>query len=111
MQRANRIRTNGHFRYVYRKGKRASSPTMVVYFVKAGWLQAGFSVSKKVGCAVVRNRIKRRLRESFRLMMPQLRRGNYVIAARDAAARADYWTMSREMTQLMTKLGAMGKNP
>lgn len=111
MQQANRIRTNGHFRYVYRKGKRASGPAMVAYYVKAGRLQAGFSVSKKVGCAVVRNRIKRRLRESFRALMPELRRGNYVFSAKDEAARADYWQLHQEMRQLLSRVGAMKDKP
>ena len=111
MQKAHRIRTNGHFRYVYRKGKKASGQTMVAYYVKAGRMQAGFSVSKKVGCAVVRNRIKRRMRESFRQMMPQLCRGNYVFSARDGAAQADYWMINQEMARLLTKIGAMKGSP
>ncbi len=111
MQQANRIRKNGQFRYVYRKGKRAASSTMVAYYVKAGRLQAGFSVSRKVGNAVVRNRVKRRMRESFRLMMPLLRRGSYIFSARDAAAQADYRTISGEMTGLLTRLGTFKDKP
>ena len=111
MHKASRIRKNSQFRYVYRKGKRASGPLMVAYYVKAGRLQAGFSVSKKVGNAVVRNRVKRRLRESFRLMMPGLVRGNYVFAARDAAAQADYQAISREMAEHLRKLGTQKDKP
>jgi ribonuclease P protein component len=111
MQKAHRIRTNGHFRYVYRKGKRASGPLMVAYYVKAGRLQAGFSVSKKVGNAVVRNRVKRLMRENFRLLMPELARGNYVFSARDAAAKADYHAMRHEMLRHLSRLGCLKDKP
>jgi ribonuclease P protein component len=101
MQKELRIRTNGHFSFVYRRGKRVSSKLLILYYVKANRIQAGFSISKKVGNAVTRNRIKRRLRESFRLRIPVLKNGNYVFAAKPAAATADYWELSKEMDILL----------
>lgn len=66
-------------------------------------LQVGFSVSRKVGGAVVRNCVKRRLREQFRRMMPNLKPGLYVIIARPPSARADSKALGASMAYLLRK--------
>jgi ribonuclease P protein component len=52
---------------VYRRGKSVSDKAMVMVYVptKTPHLKVGFSVSKKLGNSVVRNRIKRRMKEAF----------------------------------------------
>ena len=104
MQKTYRLRRNGQFRYVYRKGKTLGQPCMTLSYVKAGRLQAGFSVSKKVGGAVVRNRVKRRMREYFRLQIPNLKAGYYVFSARLPAAQADFHRLGKDMDTLMRRM-------
>jgi ribonuclease P protein component len=101
MQQSYRVRKNRQFQYIYRKGKSTACREMVLIYVKASKLQAGFSVSKKVGNAVIRNKVKRRIRECFRLQMHELREGYYVFSARPAAADADYQALRRAMSVLL----------
>ena len=80
---AQRLRKNEEFRTVYKHGRENVHPLAVLYVMRrTGSLAAqspgrriGFVVSKKQGGAVVRNRIKRRLREAVRLCLPELKPG------------------------------------
>ena len=58
------------FNYIHTKGKTISSALMHIKYVntKSSCYKVGFSVSKKIGNAVMRNKVKRRLNESFRLL-------------------------------------------
>ena len=67
MKRCFSLKRNKTFRYVYRKGKSVPSRMLVMIYNKSktGMVKVGFSVSKRIGNSVTRNRIKRRLREAF----------------------------------------------
>ncbi len=103
MQKQYRIRKNRQFQYVYRKGKSTTAREIVLLYIRAAKLQVGFSVSKKVGNAVIRNRVKRRLREAFRGYIPDLKPGFYIVAARTSAAQADFKTLNRSLRYLLNK--------
>lgn len=65
----------------------------------------GLSVSKKVGVAVKRNVVRRRLREIFRAAAPDLPGGiDLVVSARAAAADADFEELNEEFRAAMRKL-------
>lgn len=99
---------NRQFNYVYRRGKRASSKDLSLLYVKNSQKRVGFSVSKKVGVAVVRNRTKRRLRECVRPLLPQMRNGLYVFVARPSAAERSFAELRSEVCRLLRKVEAMG---
>ena len=104
MQQQNRLKQNRQFSYVYRRGSRAASRNLVLLYVRGQQKRIGFSVSKKVGIAVVRNRTKRRLRECVRPLLPQMRNGLYVIVARPGAAERTFDQLREEMEYLLRKI-------
>ena len=71
------LKKNSDFRRLYSKGKSAVTPFMVVYCRRNGLdhNRVGYTVSTKLGHAVVRNRVRRRLREIYRLNSHQLKTG------------------------------------
>lgn len=103
MQTQHRLRKTSQFQAVYRKGKSAGTREISVIYLSSSALRVGFSVSKKVGNAVTRNKIKRRLRAAFRAELPSLKKGLYIVAARPAAVQADFQTLKRSLRYLLKK--------
>ena len=93
------LKKNYEFRRLYSKGKSAVTRSLVVYFrgTSAGSSRVGFTVSNKIGNAVTRNRIRRRLREILRAHEGQMRGSlELVIVARARAAFSEETHISAE---------------
>ncbi len=101
--RAFSLGRNKQFTYVYRRGKSFPSRRMVLVYLRARELKVGFSVSAKVGNSVTRNRVRRRMREDFRLLRPSLVPGKYIFVARTGAKDALYPEMAQEMRSLLKR--------
>ena len=107
------IKLNSDFRRIYAKGKSAVSPSVVVYCRKnhLGTNRVGFTVSKKLGKAVVRNRIRRRLREIVRLNGARTEQGyDLILVARGRAAEADYHRLEADVLNCLERLRLMKKD-
>ena len=91
LQPVERLRCPRAYRRVFQQGKKLLSPLFVLYILPTSqpYSRLGMAVSKRIGSAVVRNRVKRRLREVFRrhkdLLDPHC---DIVVVARSAAAHA-----------------------
>lgn len=106
MKREFRIRDNKHFQVVRTEGKSHSNELLVMCVLPNGlpYSRFGFSVSSRIGAAVVRNRIKRRLREAMRLRMTMIQPGwDIVLIARRPITRADYHQMDAACARLLRR--------
>ena len=107
MKSTTTVKENYEFRRMYAKGKSGVSSCLVIYCRKnrLGRSRLGVTVSTKLGCAVVRNRARRRLREVFRLNAGCLKQGyDIIVVARTRAAHADYWELKRAFEKTCKKL-------
>ena len=106
-RRADRLLRSGEFQHVTRQGNRAASTAYVVLVASDGASQRprlGLTVSRKVGNAVVRNRVKRRVREWFRRERGRLTAGTEVVViARREASRLSFEEDRRMLSVLVEK--------
>ncbi len=102
--RAARLVRRGEFDAVYRTGKRRSNSHFTVFF-RANQLpqsRFGFSIKKAIGGAVVRNRIRRRVREVVRCNRQEIPAGwDIVIHPKKSVLRAPFLVLTAELLRLM----------
>ncbi len=102
------LKQNSDFRRLYAKGKTSANRYLVLYCRRngRGVNRMGYTVSSKLGGAVVRNRVRRRLREIARLNMPGLKSGwDIVVVARTRAVAASYAELDRAFKDACAALG------
>ena len=97
-----RLRSNQDFQRVYRKGRSWAHPLLVLHVLpQASGQRVGISVSKKVGKAVRRNLVRRRIREAVRAQAPAWKQGfDAVVVARSEAANVDFWALRAALEEL-----------
>lgn len=100
------LKENRQFRRLYAKGKSVVSPYLAMYYRRNGSQQSelGITVSGKLGNAVVRNKLRRRLHEIYRAQEPALKPGyTLVVVARVRAVGASYWELDKSFAKLTQK--------
>ena len=107
------LRKNDDFKNCYRKGKSYANRLLVLYVCGNGSSsnRLGISVSKKVGNSVIRHRVKRLIRESYRLHEQMFNNGLDIVAvARTSAAKADYQEIESAFLHIMSLSGNVVKD-
>ncbi len=106
------LKENHLFRRLYRKGNTAADGRLALYVRRNGGKtnRLGFTVSTKLGHAVVRNRTRRRLREIYRLHEGELVSGmDVVVVARVRAAHSSYRELEKSFLRLAQRLDLLKK--
>lgn len=101
---------NSEFREVCVKGKSYAGRVAILYVLRrpGGGARAGFSVSRRLGGAVVRNRVKRVLREVYRAARGRMVEGvDLVLVARERAREAGFWEIAAAVNELFARAGLL----
>jgi ribonuclease P protein component len=110
MKRGNRLNKPEQFKAVYAQGNTLVDRFMVLKSLpnQLELYRYGVSISKRVGKAVVRNRIKRRLREIIRLK-PLVSGWDIVLIVRNPAAESDYKQLEKSVVSLLSRAKMLAK--
>lgn len=104
------LKLNHIFRRLYRRGNSAANHYLVMYCRPNGQQEnrIGLTVSAKLAHAVQRNRLRRRLREIYRLHETQFRPGwDIVVVARSAAVQGNYRELEKAYLRLADRLSLL----
>jgi ribonuclease P protein component len=107
MQRRHRLVQSKRFQQVCREGRSLVHPLLVLRALRSDlpYSRFGFVVAKRVGGAVVRNRVKRRMREAMRMRIAEVPPGwDLVLIARTAIGRASFWRIGEALDGLLPRL-------
>lgn len=106
MTTIHKLKKNYEFKKVYNEGKYYVEKYVVMYMIpnSSNFNRVGFSASKKVGKSVVRNRIKRRMKEAYRKFADSAKVGfDIVFTARAGSGSVDYSKIENNIISILKK--------
>jgi len=109
-----RLKRRAEFLRAASRGRKVAMPGVVLQMFARGDeapARLGFTVTKKVGNAVVRNRSKRRLREAARLLLREqpMAGVDLVLVGRDATRSRKFTLLIDDLRRALARLGVPGK--
>jgi ribonuclease P protein component len=109
--RHERLHSQKDFQLILKTGRRLVHPAFLIYIYfqrGASLCRLGLVTSRKVGTAVQRNRLKRRIREIFRLNKHRIKPGvEIVVILRNNGVRQEYKQLETAFLSLLQRAGAM----
>lgn len=106
LKRINRLRKRYQFQYIYRSGKFVSEKAVTLHYAssKNKDIKVGFAVTKKIGHAILRNKIRRRLREIVRKYLPNLKQNyNIIIVAKEQIVQTQFNDLELQIVNLLKR--------
>ncbi|WP_186576861.1 ribonuclease P protein component [Aquibacillus kalidii] len=107
MKKAYRLKKNEEFQLVFKQGKSFANRQLVLYFLKKdnqSHYRVGLSVSKKIGNAVVRNQVKRYLRQAFLELDERIANCyDFIIIARKPAKDMGFEEVKKSLVHVLSK--------
>lgn len=100
-----RLKKNKQFSYIYKKGIRKSSKNLSLFIVQSKFssYKIGYSISKKIGKANVRNKLKRRMKEIVRNNNIAKIHKNYVLMAKTGVEKLSFDDLKKEIIGIFSK--------
>ncbi|MFS1510943.1 ribonuclease P protein component [Chengkuizengella sp. SCS-71B] len=112
MENKFRLKKKEDFNFIYRYGKSTANHQFVVYYKQNSihHFRLGISVSKKIGNAVVRNRMRRMIKEIVRHHADKVdSRHDFIIIVRKPAIHMDYYQMEKSILHVLRKSSLLKK--
>ncbi|PHI97372.1 ribonuclease P protein component [Parasaccharibacter apium] len=115
MQSLDRLKKRSQFLHLARKGQKVVSPGLIGQVLPregGAGVRAGFTVTKKVGNSVVRNRTRRRLREALRVVVKEEGcppSGDVVLIGRAATRQRPFSLLKDDVRKVFRALESKGR--
>ena len=112
LKKQNRLKKRKEFGYIYKHGSYSACKTLSIIYCPAYAkpIKIGFSVSSKIGNAVVRNRVKRQLRSIVSSMLKNLNdKYNYIFVARIGIESCDYLQIQKSVIYCLNRAGLLNE--
>ena len=106
LKKINRLKKRYQFQYIYKEGKFISEKAVTLHYVasKTKNIKIGFAVTKKIGHAIKRNLIRRRLREIMKKNLPLLKQNyNIIIVAKEQIIETEFINLEKQILNLLKK--------
>ena len=113
MKKTVSLTKNKDFKRIYNKGKFLANSYLVLYYLnnKEGINKLGITVNKRIGKAVVRNKVRRLIKECYRLREYKIKNGYTIIfVSRIKTAEANFKQIGKAMDDLLKKANLINED-